>query len=145
MSEQITQHILPSNEDVVDIPQNDNLDYASLYPSVLLAIKDDITRELQRSPEKAAELEEKIKELEEKMSTLEAQKKEILKELMKETLSYGHIGIPFFPSVYGNTPAIGITAVGRQTIKKVKEELEGQGYTVVYGDTDTMMVKRIEK
>lgn len=54
---------------------------------------------------------------------------------------YGHFGYPR-AKIYSMDIANSITAFGRETIKKTKEFIEKEfGYRVVYGDTDSVMVK----
>lgn len=54
---------------------------------------------------------------------------------------YGHFGYPR-AKVYSLDIAKSITAFGRETIKKTKEYIEKNfGYKVIYGDTDSVMVK----
>ncbi|MCK5017654.1 MAG: hypothetical protein KAS32_11375, partial [Candidatus Peribacteraceae bacterium] len=54
---------------------------------------------------------------------------------------YGHFGYPR-AKVYSLDIANSITSFGRETIKKTKNYVEKEfGYKVVYGDTDSVMVK----
>ncbi len=54
---------------------------------------------------------------------------------------YGHIGY-HRSKIYSLDVANSITAYGRQIIQKTKNDIEKRfGYTVVYGDTDSVMVK----
>lgn len=130
MSEQITQHVILSNQDVVSIPEYDTndgevptVDYATLYPSILIANKNEIiARVAESSPEKATELEQKINSLEKK------------RENVKETISYGHFGIPSFSSVYKDASVTTTTAVGRETLREFKEQLKNRSNEAIYGD-----------
>lgn len=54
---------------------------------------------------------------------------------------YGHMGYPR-AKVYSLDIANSITSFGRETIKKTKEYVESNfNYKVIYGDTDSLMVK----
>ena len=146
-------------------------DFKSMYPSLIrtfnicpttLILGDDIEGSV-KSPSGAKFVPESKRKgiipkiLEQLMKERQAVKREMkrgdeserTKEMKAEEFAlkimsnafYGHFGYPR-AKIYSLDIANSITAFGRDTIKKTKEYIERKfGYKVVYGDTDSVMVK----
>ncbi len=147
------------------------LDFKSMYPSLIrtynicpttLIMGDDVEGSI-KSPSGARFVPESIRKgiipriLEKLMAERQRVKEEIkghenierIRELRAKELAlkimanafYGHFGYPR-AKIYSLDIANSITAFGRETIKKTREYIEKNfGYRVVYGDTDSVMVK----
>lgn len=147
------------------------LDFKSMYPSLIrtfnicpttLILKGDVDNSI-ISPSGAKFVPETVRKgiipkiLERLMDERQKVKKEIkgktnpekirelrAKELALKIMSnafYGYFGYPR-AKIYSMDIANSITAFGRDTIKKTKEFIEKNfGYKVIYGDTDSVMVK----
>ncbi|NIO22469.1 MAG: DNA polymerase elongation subunit [Candidatus Aenigmarchaeota archaeon] len=147
------------------------LDFKAMYPSLIrtfnicpttLIMKDGVEKPV-TSPSGAKFVPENIRKgiipkilerlMEERQKVKGKMKKESdsgkIRELAAEELAlkimsnafYGHFGYPR-AKVYSMEIANSITAFGRETIKKTKDFIEKDfGYKVIYGDTDSVMVK----
>ncbi len=147
------------------------LDFKSMYPSLIrtfnicpttLVMGDDIEGSVKSPsgakfvPESMRKgiipriLEELMKERQDvKRGVREEKEPERIREMKAKEFAlkimsnafYGHFGYPR-AKVYSLDIANSITAFGRDTIKKTREYIEKNfGYKVVYGDTDSVMVK----
>ncbi|MEE9323313.1 MAG: DNA-directed DNA polymerase [Candidatus Aenigmarchaeota archaeon] len=147
------------------------LDFRSMYPSLIrtfnicpttLILGDDIEGSV-KSPSGARFVPENVRKgiipriLEHLMDERSGIKKVMIEEEESERIRemkakefalkimsnafYGHFGYPR-AKVYSLDIANSITAFGRDTIKKTREYIEKKfGYKVVYGDTDSVMIK----
>jgi DNA polymerase I len=92
----------------------------------LMKERQNVKREMKKEPKP-----ERIRELKAKQFAL---------KIMANAF-YGYFGYPR-AKIYSLEIANSITGFGRETIKKTKEYIEEKfGYRVVYGDTDSVMVK----
>ena len=57
--------------------------------------------------------------------------------------AYGACSNPRFKSIYNLTTAMDCTAMARRTTKYARTVLEEYGYEVIYGDTDSLIVKDV--
>ncbi len=94
--------------------------------------------------EKLMEERQRVKEIVKKEEGPEKRRELKAKELALKIMSnafYGYFGYPR-AKIYSMEIANSITAFGRETIKKTKDFIEKNfGYEVIYGDTDSVMVK----
>jgi len=147
------------------------LDFKSMYPSLMrtynicpttLVTNENVENAIS-SPSGAKFAPENVRKgvVPEILGRLMEERNIVKKEMKKETMTerirelkaeqqalkimsnafYGHFGYPR-SKVYSLDIANSITAFGRETIKKTKDHIEKNfGYQVVYGDTDSVMVK----
>jgi DNA polymerase I len=102
--------------------------------------KGSITRILERLMKERQNVKKEVEGGREKERIREMKAKEFALKIMSNAF-YGHFGYPR-AKVYSLDIANSITAFGRETIKKTKDYIEKNfGYKVIYGDTDSVMVK----
>jgi DNA polymerase I len=105
----------------------------SVRKGIIPKILENLMEERQRVKKKIGEenTPSKIREL---------QAEELALKIMSNAF-YGHFGYPR-AKIYSLEIANSITAFGRETIKKTKDIIEKKfGYEVVYGDTDSVLVR----
>ena len=99
-----------------------------------------IPRILERLMKERQQVKEEMKNVNENGNARELKAKQFALKIMANAF-YGHFGYPR-AKVYSLDIANSITAFGRETIKKTREYIEKKfGYEVVYGDTDSVMIK----
>jgi len=99
-----------------------------------------IPKILERLMDERQRVKGKIKKDSEPGKIRELRAEEFALKIMSNAF-YGHFGYPR-AKIYSMDIAKSITAFGRETIRKTKEFIEKNfGYKVIYGDTDSVMVK----
>jgi len=99
-----------------------------------------IPKILEKLMEERQGVKRSVKGCEEPGKIRELRAKEFALKIMSNAF-YGHFGYPR-AKIYSMDIANSITAFGRETIKKTREFIEEKfNYKVIYGDTDSVMVK----
>ncbi len=125
--------------------RNVNVEKAIVSPTGAKLVPENIRKGiipkiLERLMQERQRVKTKIKKEPQQNKIRELKAKEFALKIMSNAF-YGYFGYPR-AKIYSMDIANSITAFGRDTIKKTKEFIEKNfGYEVIYGDTDSVMVK----